>query len=89
MRLSECLQHTLLLVDLNLDVDVDSGNDQIASDVKRTNAVEDIRVFEGNALRHLHHPEDDYDVDTVACACQLNLTGKRREQRVSKRTFGG
>ena len=69
MRLSECLQHTLLLVDLNLDVDVDGGNDQIASDVKRTNAVEDIRVFEGDALRYLHHPKDDDDVDTVARAC--------------------
>ena len=59
--------HTLLLVDLQLDVDIEGGNDQVASDIEGTDAIENIGVVEGNALRHLHHPEDDDDVDTVAC----------------------
>lgn len=73
--------HTLLLVDLKLDINVDGGNDQIAGRVERTDTVKDIGVFEGYALRHLHHPKDDDDVDAVACVL---ATGEEDENSSSR-----
>lgn len=58
--------HTLLLVDLDLGVEVDASNDHVANDVDRANDVKDVRVFEGDSLRHLHHSKNDDDVGSVA-----------------------
>lgn len=52
----------LLLVDLDLGVEVDASNDHVANDVDRANDVKDVRVFEGDSLRHLHHSKNDDDV---------------------------
>lgn len=56
--------HTLLLVDLDLDVVVDAHNDQIAQNVEPTDAVKDIWVLEGHPLGDLHHTQDDDKVRT-------------------------
>jgi hypothetical protein len=48
--------HTILLVDLLLDVEVDTGDDYVGDDVERAHAVQDIRVIERNLLGDLHKP---------------------------------
>lgn len=47
--------HTLLLVDLELDIQVHSHDDQIASYVNRAHNIQHIRVIESNLLAGLHH----------------------------------
>lgn len=54
--------HTLLGVNLGLDVQVDEANDDVAGNVNGANGVEDILVVEGNLLRDLHHTKDDEEV---------------------------
>jgi hypothetical protein len=56
------LWHTLLLVDLHLDVEVDAGNDQVADHVEGAHAVQDVRVLEGHLLAGLHHHQDNDEV---------------------------
>ncbi len=56
---------TLLLVDLEQDVTVDGGNEDVAADVEGSDAVQNGRVVEGDLLRHLHHSENDDQVDSV------------------------
>lgn len=53
---------TLLLVDNALNIQVDDTNEDIATNVDGANNVEHLRVVERNALRHLHHTQDDDQV---------------------------
>jgi hypothetical protein len=53
---------TLLLVDLELDVEVDTGDDEVAGDVNGANNVEHVLIFEGDLLGDLHHTKDDHEV---------------------------
>lgn len=57
---------TLLLVDDKLDVEVESSNDKIATEVEGADEVEGIRVIEGDSLGDLGHTKDDGEVDAVA-----------------------
>lgn len=57
-------QHTLLLVDLRLDVKVHHGDDHVGENVDSTDNVEDIWVLKIDLLGDLHHPEDDDQVGT-------------------------
>jgi hypothetical protein len=59
-------ERTILLVDLCLDVEVDARDDQVANNVQRAHAVEDIGVIEGNLLGDLHEPQDDDQVGAAA-----------------------
>ena len=54
--------HTPLLVDLHLGVEVDAGDEQVADDVERAHAHEDVGVLEGDLLADLHHDKDDHEV---------------------------
>lgn len=54
--------HTSLLVDLELDEEVDRGDEDVADDVEGAHAVEDVRVLEGDLLADLHHHKDDHEV---------------------------
>lgn len=56
---------TLLLVDNTLNVQVDGCNEDIATNVDGANNVEHLRVVERDALRHLHHTQDDDQVGTA------------------------
>jgi hypothetical protein len=53
---------TLLLVDLELDVEVDASDEHIADDVESAYSVKDGRVVEGDLLADLHHHKDDHEV---------------------------
>ncbi len=57
--------HTSLLINLHLGIQVDGDDEQIADDVEGAHAVEHVRVFEGDLLADLHHPEDDDQVRSV------------------------
>jgi hypothetical protein len=57
---------TLLLVDLQLGVEVQSSNNDVAGKVNSANNVEHKRIIERNALRHLHHTQDDDQVGAIA-----------------------
>lgn len=57
--------HTLLLVDLRSNVQVQQGNEDIAAQVDGANGVEDVGVVKGNALRHLHHAQHDDEVGAI------------------------
>lgn len=59
------VRHTLLLVDGDLDVEVDGGDNQVASKVKSAGAVEHIGIIERNALRNLHHSKNDDQVGAI------------------------
>lgn len=48
--------HTILLVDLSLNVKVDARNDEIGNNVEGADAIENVRVIEGNLLGDLHEP---------------------------------
>jgi hypothetical protein len=54
--------HTPLLVDLHLGVEVDAGDEQVADNVQRAHAHEDVRVVEGDLLADLHHDKNDHEV---------------------------
>ena len=56
--------HTSLLVDLHLGVQIYADNDEVADDVERAHAVQDVRVVEGHFFAHLHHHQDDDQVGT-------------------------
>lgn len=43
-------RRTILLVDLRLDIKVYASDDDIGDDVEGTNAIEDIRIIEGDLL---------------------------------------
>ena len=53
---------TFLLIDLHAHVDVNAEDDQVAEDVERSHAVEDVRVIERHLLARLHHHQDDDQV---------------------------
>ena len=57
----DCIR-TLLLVDLELGVEVDGGDEQVADDVESAHAVQDGRVVKGDLLADLHHHKDDHEV---------------------------
>jgi hypothetical protein len=67
---------TLLLVNLRLDVEVDTDDDQVRDDVHSSDAVEDEWVFEVDSLGYLHHHKDYAQV----CAAGSNVSqpGARR-----------
>jgi hypothetical protein len=52
----------LLLVDLQLGVEVETSNDNVAGKVDGTDNVEHKRIIERNALGDLHHTQDDDQV---------------------------
>lgn len=60
-----CGRRTLLLVDLDLGVQVDGSDDQVAGNVEGANDVEGVGVIEGNSLGHLHHSKNDDNVGTA------------------------
>lgn len=57
---------TLLLVDLDLHVKVESGDEDVAANVDGANNVEHVLVFEGNLLGNLHHTKYDGKVGAGA-----------------------
>lgn len=59
-------QPTFLLVDLRLDVEVDTRDDQIGHHIADTHAVQHGWVIKVDLLRHLHHHKDDDQVGTAA-----------------------
>jgi hypothetical protein len=65
--------HTPLLVDLHLGVEVDAGDEQVADDVERAHAHEDVGVFKGDLLADLHHDKDDHEVGAAICYPLVSL----------------
>lgn len=57
---------TLLLVDLHLDVVIDTHDDQVAEDVETAHGVQDIGILKGHLFGHLHHTKDDHQVGAGA-----------------------
>lgn len=57
-----CFSLTLLLVDLELNVEVDAGDNEVAANVDGANKVEHVLIFEGDLLGDLHHTKDDHKV---------------------------
>lgn len=55
-------RRTLLLVDLELDVKIESSDDDVAANVDGADEVEHVLVFEGDLLGDLHHTKDDHEV---------------------------
>jgi hypothetical protein len=49
-------RRTILLVDLRLHVEVDTGDDQVGDDVEGAHGVQHVRVIEGYLLGDLHEP---------------------------------
>lgn len=58
-------RHTLLLVDLQVGVQVDSQDEKIRQDIACAHQHQDLRVLKGNLLGQLHHHQDDGEVGTV------------------------
>ena len=65
--------HTPLLVDLHLGVEVDAGDEQVADDVERAHAHEDVGIFKGDLLADLHHDKDDHEVGAAICCPLVSL----------------
>lgn len=53
---------TLLLVDLELDVEVKTGDNEVAANVDGANNIEHVLIFERDLLGDLHHTKDDHEV---------------------------
>lgn len=68
-KMAECQvlrdQHTLLCVDLHVNVEVNRDNDHIGQDIPPANQVEGEGIVKGNLLRNLHHSKDDDQVGTM------------------------
>ena len=65
--------HTFLLIDLHLHVEVDAENDQVGDNVEASDAEQNVGVFEGNLLRHLHHTEHDDEVGAAVIGPSASL----------------
>jgi hypothetical protein len=61
------VRRTILLVDLCLDVEVDTGNDQVGDNIERAHAVEDVLVIERDLLGDLHEPSVRM-LEPIVCA---------------------
>lgn len=59
-------RRTLLLVDLELGEEIETGNEDVAGKVDGADNVEYERIIEGDALRDLHHTQDDDQVGAIA-----------------------
>jgi hypothetical protein len=66
VTVSRLLRPTLLLVDLQLYVVVNSENDQVRNDVGCSDSQEYSWIFKWDLFRHLHHHKDDHQVGTVS-----------------------
>lgn len=55
-------RHTLLLINLHLDIKVDTSDDNVADHVKCADHVQGVWVVEWDFLGDLHHHEDDDQV---------------------------
>jgi hypothetical protein len=66
-------KHTLLLVDQEMCVSVDQENEHVRQDIDTSNNVHNIRIFQRNFLRYLHHPKHDDQVCSVQF-CQHRTT---------------
>lgn len=53
-RAVDMREHTILLVDLGLYIEIDASDYHVGKDVESAHAVEDSRVVEGNLLGDLH-----------------------------------
>lgn len=60
MGLAESL--TFLPIDLLLDEQIHSDNDQIRDDIHHSDGHKDLGVLEWDLLGYLHHPKDDHQV---------------------------
>lgn len=58
-------EQTVLLLDNYPAVHIQPEDDQIGENVHPPDAVEPQRVFEGDLLRHLHHPQDHDEVGSA------------------------
>lgn len=76
-------RRTLLLVDLHLNVIVDTHDDQVAEDVQPADSVENIGIFERHLLGHLHHTQDDHYVGSRG-----NMSSQYRYQLEERATHG-
>lgn len=72
---------TLLLVDLGLDVQVDGQDDDVAGGIGDAHNLEGLGILKGDALRHLHHTEDDDQVRPGLLACVLVRNGSHGDAR--------
>ena len=78
------MQRTLLLVNHQVDVGVETDDDGVRRNVHPADDVQDVGVLHGNLLRDLHHHEDDYQVGTARA-----LSVKLRAWGAGVRTFEG
>jgi hypothetical protein len=69
---------TLLLVDLQIAVSVNSKDDQVGQDVDSAAGVQDHWILERHLLCRLHHEQDDGD---VRAGCQGQYPRERRPQK--------
>ena len=63
MRIVESL--AFLLIDLLLDEQIHSDNDQIRDDIHHSNGHKDLWIIEWDLLGYLHHPKDDHQVSAT------------------------
>lgn len=78
---------TPLFVDLELGVEVDGGDEQVADDVEGAHAVQDGRVVKGDLLADLHHHKDDHEVGAALPGQYGGAARMLADGR--KRTFAG
>ena len=69
--------YTLFLVNLLLEVKVDTEDDDVGDDVQDSHTHKDTGVIEGNFLGYLHHSEDDDQIGAVQENYQLVLVEER------------
>ena len=72
MRLRK-VYRTLLFVDLQLGVEVQSSNDDVAGKVNSADNVEHKRIVKRHALGNLHHTQDDDQVGAIAKSVSFML----------------
>lgn len=58
-------EHTLLLVDLQVDETVDGEDDHVGQEVDSSDNVQGGRVVKRDLFRDLHHPKDDNQVGSA------------------------
>lgn len=64
-------RHTLLLVDLGLDVKVEKTDNDVTSQIDAADHIQGEGIIERNALGDLHHTEDDDQVGAIICILAL------------------
>lgn len=80
-------RRTLLLVDLELGEEIETGNENVAGKVDGADNVEHERIIEGDALRDLHHTQDDDQVGAIAKKLALAVPPRFKLRSCATKTF--